>query len=96
MCIGLNTADFLRGLLWRIPRFIALIYSLPIWAYHVVQLRSIKLLLGWLLLLAANFGMIRYGEAIDSGRVQSRIMLLPYGALVITLILIGLYGILQH
>jgi hypothetical protein len=97
MLIGLNTVDPRRSLLlWRIPRFMALVYSLPIWAYHAVQFRSIKLLLGWLLLLAANFAMFRYGAAIDSGRVQHRILLLPYGALVISLILIGLYGILQR
>jgi hypothetical protein len=97
MWIGINTADHHRRfLLWRIPRFIAVVYSLPIWAYHAVQLRSIKLLLGWLLLLAANFAMFRYGAAIDTGRVQHRILLLPYGALVISLILIGLYGILQR
>jgi hypothetical protein len=97
MWTGLNTVDPRRSLLlWRIPRFMALVYSLPIWAYHAVQLRSIKLLLGWLLLLAANFAMFRYGAAIDSGRIRHRILLLPYGALVISLLLIGLYGILQH
>jgi hypothetical protein len=96
MSIGLNAAVPRRSLLWwRIPRFMALVYSLPIWAYHAVQLRSMKLLLGWLLLLAANFVMFRYGAAIDSGRVR-RILLLPYGALVISLLLIGLYGILQR
>ena len=31
----------------------ALLYSLPVWAYYVIQLRSIRLLLGWLLLLGA-------------------------------------------
>lgn len=97
MWIGLNTVDHHRRLLlWRSPRLIALVYSLPIWAYHAVQFRSIKLLLGWLLLLAANFAMFLYGAAIDSGRVHHRILLLPYGALVISLILLGLYGILQR
>jgi len=52
------------------------------------------LFLGWLLLLAANFGMFRYGAAIEAGRVRN-VLLLPYGALVIGLMLIGLCGLLR-
>jgi hypothetical protein len=95
MSNGLNTTEPRRGLVWwSIPRFIALVYSLPVWAYYVAHLRSIQLLLGWLLLLAANFAMFRYGAAIDAGQVRP-ILLLPYGALVISLMLIGLRGLLQ-
>jgi hypothetical protein len=94
MRIGLNSIDpRLRLLVTRIPRFMALLYSLPVWAYYVIQLRSIRLMLGWLLLLAANFAMFRYGAAIDSGRVRPRILLL-YGTLFTSLILVGLYGLL--
>jgi hypothetical protein len=78
----------------RISRFMVLAYSLPVWAYYVVQLRSIKLLLGWLLLLVANVAMFRLGEAIDSGRIKLSILVL-YGTLFISLILMGLYGLLQ-
>jgi hypothetical protein len=95
MSNGLNTAEPRRRLVWwRIPRFIALVYSLPVWAYYVAHLRSLQLLLGWLLLLAANFAMFRYGAAIDSGRVRPGILLL-YGTLFTSLMLIGLRGLLQ-
>ena len=94
MTIGLNTADPNRRLmLLRIPRLMALAYSLPVWAYYVIDLRSIKLLLGWLVLLAANFAMFRYGAAIDSGQVRRGVLLL-YGTLFVSLILVGLYGLI--
>ncbi|SRR6266542_2917071 len=95
MRIGLNTTDpRLRLFVRRIPRFMALLYSLPVWAYYVVQVRSIRLLLGWLLLLATNFAMFRYGAAIDSGLVRPRVLLL-YGTLFAGLIFIGLCGLIQ-
>jgi hypothetical protein len=95
MRIGLNSTDpRLRLLVSRLPRLMALLYSLPVWAYYVIQLRSIRLLLGWLLLLGANFAMFRYGAAIDSGWVRPRILLL-YGTLFTSLMLVGLYGLVQ-
>jgi hypothetical protein len=91
----LNAADpGGRFVLRHISRFIVLAYSLPIWAYYAVQLRSIKLLFGWLLLLVANVAMFRLGEAIDSGRIRLGILVL-YGTLFVGLILIGLYGLLK-
>jgi hypothetical protein len=95
MRIGLSFTDpRLKLFVTRIPRFGALLYSLPVWAYYVVQIRSIRLLLGWLLLLGANFAMFHYGARIDSGRVRPRIILL-YGTLFTSVLLVGLYGVIQ-
>jgi hypothetical protein len=95
MRIGLNSTDLrIKLLVTRIPRFGVLLYSLPVWAYYVVQIRSSRLLLGWLLLLGANFAMFHYGARIDSGRVRPRIVLL-YGTLFIIVLLVGLYGVIQ-
>jgi len=95
MRISLNSADpRLRLLLCRFPRIMAIAYSLPVWAYFVIKLRSIWLLFGWLLLLAANIAMFRYGEAIDSGEVRPRNLLI-YGFLFTSLIIVGLSGILR-
>jgi len=69
-------------------------YSLPVWAYFVIKLRSAWLLFGWLLLLAANVAMVRYGEAIDSDEARPRILLI-YGILFTSLIIVGLVGILR-
>jgi hypothetical protein len=94
MCI-LNAADP-RGsfVLRHISRLMVLAYSLPVWAYYAVQLRSIKLLFGCFLLLMANVAMFRLGGAIDSGQIRLGILAL-YGTLFISLILVGLYGLLQ-
>jgi hypothetical protein len=83
-----------RGRFRHFSRFMVLAYSLPVWAYFAVQLRSIKLLLGWFLLLTANIAMFRLGEAIDTGRIRLGILML-YGTLFIGLTLIGLYGLLR-
>jgi hypothetical protein len=91
----LNAVDP-RGsfVLRHISRFMVLAYSLPVWAYYAVQYRSSKLLFGWFLLLMANIAMFRLGEAIDSGRIRLGILVL-YGTLFISLILVGLYGLLK-
>src|SRR6266508_4110219 len=95
MRISLNSADpRLRLLLCRFPRIIASVYSLPAWAYFVIKLRSAWLFFGWLLLLAANIAMFHYGEAIDSGVVRPRILLI-YGFLFTSLFIVGLIGILR-
>ena len=96
MSNGLIIADPARKhTLRRILHYGVLAYNLPVCAYHVLQFRLPQSLLAFLLLLAANVAMFRYGGAIESGRVQRGILLLPYGLLIITLILIGLYGFLQ-
>jgi hypothetical protein len=39
--------------------------------------------------------MFLYGATIEAGRVRRAILLLPYGLLIVGLILTGLYGFLQ-
>lgn len=91
----LNVTGLCERYVWNnFSRFVVLAYSLPVWAYYLVQLRSAKLLLGWLMLLAGNVVMFRFGASIDSGRVR-RSTLVLYGTLFISLILLGLYGLLQ-
>jgi hypothetical protein len=82
-------------ILRRILHYGVLAYNLPICAYHALQLRTPLSLLGCLLLVAANGAMFRYGAAIEARRVRRAILLLPYGLLIIGLLLIGLYGFLQ-
>jgi len=95
MRISLSSADpRLRLLLRRFPRIMAIAYSLPVWAYLVIKLRSGWLLFGWLLLLAVNIAMFRLGEVIDSGGARPRILLI-YGFLFTSLIIVGLTGILR-
>ena len=96
MSNGLIIADpDRRRALRRIFHYGVLAYNLPVCAYYVLQLRTPQSLLGFLLLMAANGAMFRYGAAIEVGRVRRGILLLPYGLLIIGLILIGLYGFLQ-
>jgi hypothetical protein len=97
MSNGLIIADpGQRRALRRIFHYGVLAYNLPIYVYHALQLRAPLSFLGCLLLLAANGVMFRYGAAIEAGRIRRGILLLPYGLLIIGLILIGLYGFLQR